>query len=184
LKILWLALLLYIATTASSANAQLGIYGKFDTTHVSAGDPNYESTAWYFGPGAGIYYDFLRVGPISLGADLRGDLLWGNHQKYRSALFGIRLAAKAPLLPIRPYVQGSAGAGGASHTGFNGSGTFYSNKFQYQVLGGMDYTIIPHIDLRLVEAGFGRMSGIGSGPGPAPASTLFVVSSGLVLRFP
>jgi hypothetical protein len=179
----WLIVLLGIAI-AAPAHAQIGVYGKLDAVRLNAASPGVAaSTTWYYGPGAGIYDDFLHLGPISLGADLRGDYLWGNEQQYRSALFGLRLAAKPPILPIKPYVQGSVGVGGASHGGLNGSGSIFSNKFQYQVLGGLDYTFFPHLDLRLVEVGYGRMSGISSS-GVAPEATLFTLSAGLAIRLP
>jgi hypothetical protein len=178
-----LSIFLSLVVLAATARAQVGIYGKFDATHVSTANTNFESTAWYNGAGAGIYYDFFHAGPIGLGADLRGDLLYGNPQKYRDALFGLRLSVKPPVLPIRPYIQGSVGAGGPTHSGLGSVGTIYSNKFQYQILGGVDYALVPHLDWRVAELGYGRMSGISSGA-PAPVVTLFSIGSGLVLRFP
>jgi hypothetical protein len=63
-----------------------------------------------------------------------------------------------------------------------GVGTIYSDKFQYLVAGGLDYTLVPHVDFRVVEVGYGRMSGVSSG-GSAPTATLVSVSTGLVVRF-
>jgi len=179
----WLFPLLAIAISAS-AHAQIGIYGKFDATQLNTSNGSaFEIPGWYSGGGAGIYDDFLHLGPIDLGADLRGDLLAGNGQKYRSALAGLRLALKAPILPIRAYVQGSAGVGVPSHSGLAGSGAIYDNKFEYQVLGGVDYAIFPHLDWRVAEVGYGRLTGISDG-GVTPASSLFTISSGLVVRLP
>jgi hypothetical protein len=184
MKLRWLSVLLGIAIYSASAHAQIGVYGTFDSVRLTASSvgSTAQTTTWYNGAGAGIYYNFLHMGPIALGADLRGNLLTGSQQKYRSALFGLRLAAKPPLLPVRPYVQASIGTGGASHSGLNGVGTIYSDKFQYLVAGGVDYTLVPHVDFRLVEVGYGRMTGISSGS-PAPTSTLVSISTGLVVRF-
>jgi hypothetical protein len=184
MKLRWLTVLLALAISSIAAHAQIGVYGTFNSVRLTASSigSSVQTTAWYGGAGAGIYYNFLHMGPIALGADLRGDLLTGNQQKYRSALFGLRLAANPPLLPIRPYVQASVGAGGASHSGLNGVGTIYSEKFQYLVAGGVDYTLVPHVDFRVVEVGYGRMTGISSG-GTVPTSTLVSVSTGLVVRF-
>jgi hypothetical protein len=185
MKLRWLTILLALATFSASAHAQIGIYGAFNTVHLNNATSVGISTptaAWYTGAEAGVYYDFLHMGPIALGADLRGNLLSGNQQKYRSALFGLRLAANPPVLPIRPYVQASIGVGGASHSGLYGVGTIYSDKFQYLVAGGLDYTLVPHVDFRVVEVGYGRMSGVSSG-GSAPTATLVSVSTGLVVRF-
>ncbi|MGA7833303.1 MAG: hypothetical protein WCA21_20300 [Terracidiphilus sp.] len=185
MKLRWLTILLALAPFSASAHAQIGVYGAFNSVRLTASivGSSAQTTAWYSGAGAGVYYNFVKMGPIALGADLRGNLLSGNQQKYRSALFGLRLAAKPPVLPIRPYVQASIGAGGASHSGLNGVGTIYSDKFQYLVAGGVEYTVVPHVDFRVVEVGYGRMTGISSG-GTAPVATLFSISSGLVLRFP
>jgi hypothetical protein len=179
-----LIITLAIALSTITTHAQVGIYGKLDINHFSgsivAGVP--AASTWYYGPGVGVYYDFLHLGPVSLGADLRGDLLYGSQSKYRSALFGLRLAAKPPLLPIRPYIQGSVGAGGPRYTGPLGAGINppgYSTKFQYQIAGGVDFTLLPHLDLRAAEIGYGRMTGINE-----PVTTMLTISTGLVFRFP
>ena len=184
MKLRALALLLGVVVSSTSAIAQVGIYGKFDATRLSTGTTNdFETPGWYDGGGAGVYYDFIHLGPIGFGADLRGNLLTGNQQKFRSALFGLRLAIKPPILPIRPYVQGSAGIGGGTHGGLANAGSIYSNKFEYQVLGGLDYAFFPHLDWRVAEFGYGRVTGISSGASASPVN-LFTVSSGIVLRLP
>lgn len=176
-------LILFLATAilTTTAHAQVGIYGIFDSTHVSTSN-SVDPTAWYEGIGAGTYYDFLHFGPVGIGADLRGNLLFGGQQKYRSALFGIRLSVKPPVIPIKPYIQGSVGVGGASQSGFHGGAPTYNNKFQYEIFGGADLTVAPHLDWRVAELGYGRMTGTGSGYPPS-ADHLFTVDSGLVLRF-
>jgi hypothetical protein len=179
----WLIAIVTLAA-AASAPAQIGIYGSFDGTHLTnSSSSTFETPGWYYGGGLGIYDDFAHFGPVGLGADLRGNLLSGNGQKYRSGLIGLRLAVKPPLLPIRPYVQGSIGVGGPTHSGLQGSGTIYDNKSQYQVVGGVDFTFLPHLDWRVAEFGYGRLTGISSG-GVAPASNLFLIGTGLVVRLP
>ena len=182
MKLRWLTILLVLSVSFATSNAQVAIYGKFETVRFTASNINPTGT-WYYGPGAGIYYDFLHLGPVALGADLRGNLLSGSQQKFRSALFGLRLSAKPPILPLRPYIQGSVGVGGPTHSGLDGAGTIYSNKFQYEIIGGLDYTLVPHIEFCAVELSYGRMSGVSSGT-PAPVATLFTVGTGLVVRFP
>jgi hypothetical protein len=184
-----LTLLLAIAFACTSAHAQVGIYGKFDSVRFSDSGSSAASTVWFYGPGAGIYYSFLHLGPASIGADLRGNWLTSSQQnqqqteKYRSALFGLRLAVKPLFLPLRPYIQGSVGVGGPTHNNLTNTGTIYSNKFQYQILGGLDIAIFPHLDWRVAEIGYGRMSGI-SNAAPAPTGSIFTAGAGLVLRFP
>src|SRR5450756_2673620 len=105
-----LALLLFVASSAVIASAQIGVYGKLDAVHFS-NNVN-KTSVWLSGPGLGIYDNFIHAGPISAGVDLRGNYLYGSNERYRSALAGIRVAAKPPLLPIRPYVEGLIGIAG------------------------------------------------------------------------
>jgi hypothetical protein len=182
MKLRWLTILLVLSISFATSNAQVAIYGKFEAVRF-AGSNTTPASTWYYGPGAGIYDDFLHLGPVAFGADLRGNLLSGSQQKFRSALFGLRLSAKPPILPLRPYIQGSVGVGGPTHSGLDGIKTIYSNKFQYQIVGGLDYTLVPHLEFRAVELSYGRMSGV-SGTASAPVATLFTVGTGLVFRFP
>jgi hypothetical protein len=172
------------ASSLTIVHAQIGIYGKFNAVNVSSGaSSNYVSPGWFKGVGGGVYYDFAHLGPVSLGADVRGDFLFQSPQRYKDVLFGVRLAAKAPVLPIRPYVQGSVGIGGSSHGGLGGNGLVYNNKFQYWIIGGVDYTIFPHVDWRVGELGYGHMTGISSGT-PVSGINLFTIGTGVVLRLP
>jgi hypothetical protein len=175
-------ILLTLAFSTVAASAQVGIYGNFATVHLT--NNNGGASFWSYGPGAGVYYDFLHFGPIRIGADLRGNRLWGNEEDYWSGLGGVRLVVKPPVLPFRVYVQGSAGVAGVKASGNTGNlSNSYSNKFQYDVLGGTDFTLLPHIDWRVVELGYGRMSGV-SGGTVSSSSGVFTLSSGIVLRLP
>jgi hypothetical protein len=175
--------LLALVFAPAIASAQVGIYGKFDAVHVSNTDSVNESNGWFVGPGAGIYYDFLHLGPIGIGADLRGNLLYANSNRYRSFLFGPRLAIKTPILPLRPYIQASVGLGGSTHGGLGNVGTIYNNKFQYDIFGGVDYALLPYLDWRVAELSYGRMTGISSGAS-VPDANLFTISTGVVIRLP
>ena len=94
------------------------------------------------------------------------------------------MSGKAPVLPIRPYVQASVGAGGTKYTGPTAAGISnlqYHSKFMYEILGGVDYTLVPHVDLRVIEIGVGRQTGA-SGAVGNPAVITVEVSTGLVIR--
>jgi hypothetical protein len=178
MKLRWLTFLLTLAMSTSAAHGQVGIYGNFATLHLS----NNGANSWSYGPGGGIYYDFVHLGPIHIGGDLRGNVLWGNQVNYWSGLGGVRVVVKPPLLPFRVYGQGSAGVGGTKASGNVGNlPNSYNNKFQWDVFGGTDVTLLPHIDWRVVELGYGRMSGATSGT-VAPSVGVFTLSSGIVLR--
>jgi hypothetical protein len=161
----------------TSAKAQLGIYGEFNATH----DPSVP--AWYKGFTGGAYANFLKAGPIHLGLDLRGSFGDGDQYGYRNFLVGPRFEVKPPLLPIKPYIQASVGVGGNEYNGTSRLQTHYSDKLQYGFIGGLDYVLIPHVDLRVAEVGYLRMSAITSGT-PAPAINLVSVGAGIVLRLP
>lgn len=184
LRLLSIAAALLAASAFTSAPAQVGFYGKFDAIHVSSGaSSNYITPGWFKGPGGGIYYDFAHLGPLSLGGDVRADFLFQSPQRYKDVLFGVRLAAKTPVVAIRPYAQVSVGVGGSSHGGLGGNGIVYNNKFQSWIIGGVDYTILPHIDWRVAEAGYGHMTGISSGP-PVAGVNMFSIGTGIVVRLP
>lgn len=181
---LFLALANFIPSL--SASAQVGIYGKLDITHFSLSSNNHEnfqSPGWFYGPGAGVYYDFLHLGPASVGADVRGDFLFGNPDKYRSVLFGARLAVKPPVLPLKPYVQASVGLASSSSPKLGNNGTQFNNKFAYEVLGGADITIAPGLDWRAIELGYGKVSAVSSFAG-TPPNSVFLLSTGIVFRLP
>lgn len=176
MKLRHFTLLLLLALTPSVSRAQLGIYGNFDATHFR--DNNNRTTNWFYGPNLGVYYNFYHFGPLAAGVDLRGNVLFGNNKKYRSALIGLRVAGSAPAVPLKPYAQFSVGVGGSKY----GSGN-YTDKFQYDVIGGVDYTIFPRIDFLVAEVAYGRMSGVGGGP-DTPSSSIITVGSGIVFRLP
>jgi hypothetical protein len=107
----------------------------------------------------------------------------GDQYQYHSALVGLRVAVKAPILPFKPYVQASIGAGGTKYTGATAPGitSRFSGKLLWEVLGGLDWTVFPHVDFRVIEVGFGKQSSV-TGANYASGPTLVLVSSGLVFR--
>jgi len=184
LRQLSIAAALLLASTFASAHAQIGVYGKFNVVHVPATSAtNFVTPGWYYGPSGGVYFNLVHLGPVSLGGDIRADYLFQSPQRYRDVLFGVRVGAKAPILPLRPYAQISAGIGGPSTGGVQNTGRTYSNKFQYWIIGGVDHTILPRIDWRVAEIGYGHMTGVSSGP-PVAGVNLFTLSTGVVVRLP
>jgi hypothetical protein len=151
-----------LAFPSDSAHAQAGIYAM-----GSGGNYAGAGTAW--GGTFGVYDNFIPLGPVKLGGDGRflvqhnggstaGRLLGG--------FFGLRLTVGAPAVPVHPYIQAEVGG-----VGSNGSS---SSSFAYQVQGGLDVTIFPHLDAR-GEFGGGDTTGNGS-------QSLEEFGLGLVLR--
>jgi hypothetical protein len=135
---------------------------------------------WAYGGTFGIYDDFLKLGPLKLGADGRGFVqsssnsnnTYGNH--LRGGLAGLRLALHVPLVPAKPYIQAEIG-GASTNYGQNSTNT---GNFAYQVQVGADFTIFPHVDAR-AEYGVGELIGVLGGN----SNTMQQLGAGIVLRF-
>src|ERR1700730_13621596 len=107
------------AATTASAHAQLGVYGMFTVDRLSniassplpapttIGPNARNNTADPIGGTGGIYYDFVKLGPVKLGADLRGSILTTKRganvsfndsgTRISSALGGVRAVFHTPL---------------------------------------------------------------------------------------
>jgi|SRR6185312_1489640 len=187
----WLMVLTFLIW-AGSAHAQFAIYGMgsagrlsgFSSTSSSPAGPPTASVNggnfWAYGGTAGIYDDFLKLGPIKLGGDVRGFIERSsnsnntNGNSLRGGLVGLRLALHAPLVPAKPYIQAEVG-GASTNYGQNSSNT---GNFAYQVQVGADFTIFPHVDLR-AEYGVGQLRGVlGSN-----SSNMQQAGAGLAVRF-
>ena len=181
MKIYGLAVLGGLVLWGAAADAQLGVYGKLDYTHF--GDTNGGGSNGFYGGTVGIYDDFLHLGPVRAGLDLRGGLAQGGNFDYRDALVGVRVAVKAPVLPFKPYAQASLGAAETKFTGPTAVGitASYHGNLIWQAFGGVDLTVFPHVDWRAVEVGVGKQStasGFNYTAGPA----VVTVGTGLVFR--
>jgi hypothetical protein len=143
--------------------------------------PQYTSF-WASGVGGGVTLNFLPVGPVKLGFDLRGSTRPGTTGA-DTAMGGLKLAFTPPLIHIKPYVQASGGYV-ATRT-FNvaaGTGTFGNQYAAWEILGGVDVPLAPFLDLRAVEVGGGTGVSV-FGSSSTPNIPLFTVNSGLVLHF-
>ena len=167
------ALLLLAAISAAAAHAQTGIYGAF-----SASKFNFPTDQWGYGATFGVYSDFYKVptGTIRAGTDLRGSVLRpDSNTNLFSVLIGPRLAVHPHVVPLTPYVEGLIGAGHYSFGNNLGSRT----KLEYQLLGGVDHTLVPHLDWRIIEFSYGGLSTF-THEDLHPKT----LSTGLVLRLP
>jgi hypothetical protein len=156
--------LVFVSSFTFSAEAQVAVYAGFSGAPVSGSG----ATGSAFGPMFGLYAQSGRY--ISLGGDVRGSFLTRNGFNYFTGAAGPRVSIKPPILPFRPYVEGLVGV--ASFKDGNGSSS--STKLNYQVLGGIDATILPHIDWRVIEFGYSAVSG--------NSVNAKIFSTGLVLR--
>ena len=174
----------------------VSIYATFSPTHLSNVETGAvysatgytEQTASYWSPGfgGGLTFNFIPVGPIRLGFDLRGSSKPGT-SGLDSALFGVRLTVRPPVLRLKPYIQASAGYLNSRTTNVSTppgqtsgqiGGTFSNDYAAYEILGGVDYPLLGPLDLRIIEIGAGQ--GLGNGNyNPA----FVTVNSGIVLHF-
>jgi hypothetical protein len=194
-----------VATTIS-AQAQVGVYGMFTVDRLSniqssplpaptTNGPNARlNTADPLGGTGGIYYDFLKLGPIKLGADLRGSILSTKRganvsfndsgTRIYSALGGIRAGFHTPIASLKPYIQGSVGLGrsdyGLSNTTPSGQVILYNN-FEYEGLAGLDIKLLPIMDWRVAEFGYGGLDPFGTYSHNYPIKQ---VSMGFVFHLP
>jgi len=168
MKHLRFLLFLLAATILAPAalRAQIGIYAAGTGASLSNA-----STSWGYGPLVGVYKQSGHVASIvNLGADLRGSFVSRDGFHYYTGAIGPRLAFKPHVIPLSPYVEGLVGV--ASYN--SGRGTSSSTHFNYQVVGGLDATILPHLDWRVVDVAYSAVSG--------QSIKAVTFSTGIVLR--
>ena len=202
------------AIAAMPAQAQFAVYGTFSVNQLSnirsTPQPNPNNVGSLrdsvnpIGGSLGVYYDFLKLGPVKLGVDGRGIITRtkqgaytdydGGGARLYSALGGIRAVFHTPITQLRPYIQGSAGLARSDYgLLYNGAGVTNTssttlgnevvlhNNFQYMGYAGVDITLLPYMDFRLVEFGYGGINPFGTYSHNYPVKS---VSTGIVFHFP
>jgi hypothetical protein len=212
-----------IATT-TIAHAQLGVYGTVTVNRLSGqqGSPLAPANAGLDCSGTqaascvvnnsvdpvggtfGVFYDFMKLGPVRLGADLRGTITDSKQGAYAtsrgagtriySGLGGIRGTFHTPFPIVKPYLQVSAGIGRSDYglltpntpvtvAGFNGTATAEAvhSNLQFEGFAGVDLRIFPALDFRVVELGYGALTSFGTSGHTYPIGT---ISSGVVFHLP
>jgi hypothetical protein len=195
-----------IATTAS-AHAQFGAYGMFTVNRLGniASSPlpptsntlanARANTVDPLGGTGGVYYDFMNLGPVRLGADLRGSILTtkrgayvnfnGSGARIYSALGGVRASFHTPIASLKPYIQASVGLGRSDYGLFTQGSTngqvVIHNNFEYEGLAGLDIKLLPMLDWRVAELGYGGLNPFGT---YGHNYTIKQVSMGFVFHLP
>jgi hypothetical protein len=174
------------ATSSSNrfSNVQTG------SVYTTSGYQEQYANFWASGIGGGLTLNFLPVGPVKLGFDLRGSTRPGTVGA-DTAMGGLRVAFHPPLLLLKPYLQASGGYVATRTVNVSTNpgnptqtvgGTFTNKYAAWEILGGVDVPILPILDLRVIEVGGGTgISAFGTSSGPN--LSLFTVNSGLVLHF-
>jgi hypothetical protein len=200
-----------IATT-TIAHAQFGVYGNVTVNRLSGqqgspyapenADPasctgnnavtcQVNNSVDPLGGGGGVYYDFKTLGPVRIGADIRGTITdsrqgaytfsRGSGTRIYSTLGGIRGSFHTPIKLIKPYIQLSAGLGRSDYGLFTGSAIVVHNNLQYEGFAGVDLKILPYMDFRVVELGYGALTSFGTNSHTYPIGT---ISTGVVFHLP
>jgi hypothetical protein len=145
----------------------------------------------------GAYWDFMKLGPVKLGVDARGSIMTTKRGAYinfdgpgariYSVLGGVRASFHTPIAALKPYIQGSVGLGRSDYGLYVGRpassaplpNVIYSN-FEYEGLAGLDVRLLPVLDWRMVEFGYGGLNPFGTYSHNYPIKQ---VSMGFVLHF-
>lgn len=153
------------------AQAQTGVYATF-----SASDFDAPNVSWQYGPTFGIYHDFFHFPFIGAGLDARATLTGFNTSEIYSGFAGPTIQLHPAILPIKPYVEVLAGAGHVKV----GQGLAATNQtaFSYEGVAGLDWTILPRIDWRVVDFAYQEFTNL------SVHATPRTVSTGIVLRLP
>ena len=168
-RIVWTLPLLFVTLCTASLHAQakLAIYGT-----VGGEKTEINNEGWTTAGTFGLYLGIAKFGPINIAIDARGDL----SDNINSGLFGPRVALKLPLFPLKPYVEV---LGGFSSYSPQNNGAKNITDANYRWVGGIDTTILPHLDWRIADYSYSG-GGITEGNRTVHPQTL---STGLVIRF-
>jgi hypothetical protein len=184
----WLAFLLAMVMCSAVACAQGGVYAEGHRTWVSgktvggdsASGPSGKATA--LGGTFGAFYDFLQIGPVALGADVRYSFahdgspsIYGNELNYGAA--NLRFSGKIPAWRVRPYVQAGVLRGSTNYAQY----TSIRGGFGYDYQVGTDVGIAPHLDARVEYSG-GQVGDLSSSIGTTSVN-FHQIAGGFVIWF-
>jgi hypothetical protein len=164
-----LCVLLLFAAAVPSAHSQTAVYGQFSATHYDL--PN--TYDWGYGGGFGLYSDFQKIPFAKVGGDIRFQFSRpASNTTLFSTLVGPRVAIRPSLGGLTPYAEFLFGAGHFSY----GNNAPSTTQFDWRALGGVDKTLLPHLDWRVVEVSYGQLNTYSGHLHPV------TVSTGIVLR--
>jgi hypothetical protein len=164
--------LLLVAAGTPKAQAQVGLYGQFSAAHFNSNDVPIVNT-WGYGGGFGLYGDFAKLPFARIGADIRFQFIRpASNTTLFSALVGPRLDFHTKVIPLNPYAEVIFGPGHFTY----GNNAPSTTQFDWRVLGGVDKTILPRVDWRVIEVSYGQLNTYSGRLRPITLST------GIVLR--
>jgi Outer membrane protein beta-barrel domain len=164
--------LLLFALSIPAARAQTAIYGQFSAARFNT-DTVPKANNWGYGGGFGLYSDFYKLPFAKLGGDIRFQFVRpADNTTLFSTLLGPRLALHPKVVPLNPYAEFLFGAGRFTY----GNNSPSTTQFDWRALGGVDKTLLPHLDWRIIEVSYGQLNTYSGRLRPVTFST------GIVLR--
>jgi hypothetical protein len=162
--------LLLFAVSFPAAQAQTALYGQFSATRFNT-IPNV--SGWGYGGGFGLYSDFMKAPFAKVGGDIRFQFVRpASNTTLFSTLLGPRISLHPKIVPLNPYAEFLFGAGHFSY----GNNSPSTTQFDWRALGGVDKTLLPHLDWRIIEVSYGQLNTYSGHLRPVTFST------GIVLR--
>lgn len=167
----FIVLVIFFALGSWVARAQTAVYAEYGASWY--GIPNLSVQS---GPTFGVYYQPLGIPVVRAGLDARASFMGSGSETEDTGLIGPRVQIKPHVLPLMPYGEALIGV---AHLDV-GQGIAHSqgNQFIWALNAGIDLTVLPHIDWRVVDYTYGGI------PGNLLNSNPNTVSTGIVLRLP
>lgn len=167
----FIVLVIFFALGSLVARAQTAVYAEYGASWY--GIPNLSVQS---GPTFGVYYQPLGIPFVRAGLDARASFMGSGSKTEDTGLIGPRVQIKPHVLPLMPYGEALIGV---AHLDV-GQGIAHSqgNQFIWALNAGIDLTVLPHIDWRMVDYTYGGI------PGNLLNSNPNTVSTGIVLRLP
>jgi hypothetical protein len=160
---------LLLALSIPAAHAQTALYGQFSASRYNL--PNTDQ--WGYGGGFGLYSDFVKAPFAKVGGDIRFQFSRpASDTTLFSTLLGPRIAIHPHVVDLTPYAEFLFGAGHFSY----GNNAPSTTQFDWRAIGGVDKTLLPHLDWRVIEVSYGQLNTYSGTLKPVTLST------GIVLR--
>jgi len=140
------------------------------------------SGVWFVPPNAGFTLSSTKPGAVNWGLDFRGGPKLGT-PGLGSFLVGAKMSVKPTAFHLKPYGQLSIGYLDQSHKTGSGASQVTSSQsyLGVELLGGVDYPVAHHFEIRIVEIGVGFTHyGVSTGSNTSPNPAILSLQSGLV----
>lgn len=166
-----LVLLFALLSAATLVQGQTAVYAEY-----GASDFHLPNIGWQYGPTFGVYYAHWGVPFVRVGFDARASFIGSGSTHDDSGFIGPRIALHPHVIPLMPWAEALVGA--SSYQFGQGSAKTSGTSLSYNLAAGLDLTILPRLDWRVIDYSWQDVTGVGQQFRPETYST------GLVLRLP